>query len=103
MNYGKAISTIRKKNKYSQKDFSKIVGIDQSYLSQIENNKKRPSTKLLDNISSKLGIPVPILFFLTLSEDDISPEKKELFEIIYPRISDMIFSLINPNDDLLRA
>lgn len=90
MDIGKAIYTIRKQKKLSQEKFSKKVGIDQSYLSLIENNKKKPSTKLLEKISAKTKTPLPILFFFSLSEDDVSPKKKELFNILFPRIKDMV-------------
>lgn len=90
MNIGQAIQTIRKGKNLSQKKFSKVVGIDQSYLSLIENNKKKPSTKLLEKISYKTKTPLPIVFFFSLSEEDVSPEKKELFNILFPRIKDMV-------------
>lgn len=94
MNYGKAIHTVRKQKKLSQKDFSKLVGIDQSYLSMIENNKKRPSTKLLDKISESLEVPIPILFFFSLSENDIPNHKKELFRLVFPRMKEMLSDFI---------
>lgn len=90
MDIGKAIYTIRKQKKLSQEKFSKKVGIDQSYLSLIENNKKKPSTKLLEKISAETETPLPILFFFSLSEDDVSPQKRELYNILFPRIKEMV-------------
>lgn len=90
MDIGNAIQTIRKQKNLSQSEFARKVGIDQSYLSLIENNKKKPSTKLLEKISSETETPLPILFFFSLSEEDVKSEKKELFKIIFPRIRDMV-------------
>lgn len=90
MDIGKAIFTIRKQKNLSQEKFSELVDIDQSYLSLIENNKKSPSTKLLERISNKTKIPLPILFFFSLSEEDVNPQKKELFRILFPKIKEMV-------------
>jgi len=90
MNIGQAIHTVRKKKKLSQEKFSELVGIDQSYLSMIENNKKNPSMKLLEKISQKTNTPLPILLFFSLSEDDVSPQKRELYHILFPRVKEMV-------------
>lgn len=91
MDYGKAIYSIRKHRNWSQEKFSTRVGIDQSYLSLVENNKKRPSTKMIEKISNTLGVPMPIIFFFSLSENDVPQEKRELFNMIYPRMKEMLY------------
>lgn len=95
MNFGEAIYAVRKEKEMSQKTFSSMIGIDQSYLSLIENNKKRPSTKLIEEVSNKVNIPLPILLFYSISEDDVTEEKKELFRIIFPRIKEMLSALFD--------
>lgn len=98
MDFGRAILSIRKHLNKSQAELSANLGVDQSYLSQIENNKRSPSTKLLEQLSSITNIPLPIIFFYTMSESDVSEDKKELFRIIYPRIKDMISEIFIAND-----
>lgn len=90
MNIGQAIHTVRKKKNLSQDKFSELVGIDQSYLSLIENGKKKPSMKLLEKISQETKTPLPILLFFSLSEEDVSPQKRELYHILFPRVKEMV-------------
>lgn len=82
MNLGKTIKKIRKQKKLSQETFANQSGISQTYLSQIENDKREPNLSTLKSISTVLGIPLPILFFLSTTEDDIPLEKRELFKAI---------------------
>lgn len=90
MDLGLAIKSIRKQRGLKQNQLAELCDITPSYLSQIENNIKEPNLSALKNISSKLGVPLPILFFLSLDDDDIKPEKKEAFEIIAPSIKSLI-------------
>ena len=48
------LKSIRYKNKLSQKDLAKKIGITQSHLSKIENNKFSPHIKTLIDISEVL-------------------------------------------------
>lgn len=90
MNLGKAIQHVRKSKNLTQHEFADILQIDQSYLSLIENNKKKPSYKLIERISDVTQYPVPIFFFLSLSEDDIPEGKREFFNLIYPNVKGML-------------
>ena len=87
MDLGITIKNERKKRQISQIDFAESCGIKQSYLSQIENNLREPNLSTLKIISSQLTIPLPILFFLSLTKDDIVPEKRNSFELIMPSIN----------------
>lgn len=90
MNIGKVIKDTRKQRKQTQTEFALSCGITQTYLSQIENNVKEPNLSTLKTISSNLDIPLPIMFFMSLNEDDISPEKRKAFEIINPSVKSLI-------------
>lgn len=90
MDLGTVIKNIRKQRKQTQEEFATSCGITQTYLSQIENNNKEPNLSTLKEISSKLNIPLPVLFFLSLDENDISPEKRKAFEIISPSVKSLI-------------
>lgn len=95
MNLGKAIQHVRKNKKMTQHEFANALEIDQSYLSLIENNKKKPSYKLIERIAKTTQFPVPLFFFLSLSEDDIPEHKREFFNVIYPSINNMLKELFN--------
>lgn len=90
MNLGLAIKSIRKQKGLKQNQFAELCEITPSYLSQIENNNKEPNLSILKTISNKLGTPLPILFFLSLDNDDVNPEKKEAFEMIAPSIKSLV-------------
>lgn len=90
MNLGKAIQGSRKNIGFKQNKFAELCNITPSYLSQIENNLKDPNVSTLKIISDKLGIPLPILFFIALDESDISPKKREAFKLIFPSINSLI-------------
>ena len=95
MNLGAVIKDIRKQKGQTQTEFASNCGITQTYLSQIENNSKEPNLSTLKDISNSLDIPLPILFFLSLNEDDISPEKRKAFEIINPSVKLLINDFFN--------
>lgn len=90
MDLGTVIKNIRKQKKQTQEEFASSCGITQTYLSQIENNNKEPNLSTLKEISTKLDIPLPVLFFLSLDENDISPEKRKAFEIISPSVKSLL-------------
>lgn len=52
------LKIIRYKNKLSQKELAKEIGITQSHLSRIENNKFSPQIRTLIDISKVLNICV---------------------------------------------
>lgn len=90
MNLGSIIKKIRKSKRQTQSEFASLCGITQTYLSQIESNSKEPNLSTLKTISEQLDIPLPILFFLSLDENDISTEKREIFEKISPSVKKLI-------------
>jgi transcriptional regulator with XRE-family HTH domain len=90
MNIGKVIKDSRKEKGYKQGEFSSICDISQTYLSLIENNQKEPNIATLKIISSNLGIPLPILFFLSLDENDIQERKREIFKLLEPSLKGMV-------------
>ena len=97
MQIGDAIKSIRKEKKIKQNQLSDLCKISQTYLSQIENNKKTPNIELLKKIGECLDIPIPVILFLSLTEDDVSTEKKELFKIMNPTISKIINDIFITN------
>ena len=91
MDLGNTIKNTRKKLELTQEEFSDKCGITQTYLSQIENNLKEPNLSTLKNISEQLKCPLPILFFLSMTEDDVPVKKRKAFN----SLSSSIKSLIN--------
>jgi len=93
MDVGAVIKQFRKKLGINQLELASKSDITQAYLSQIENNKKDPNLSTLKSICRALEIPLPILFFSSISEGDVPDEKKEAYLIMAPAMKEMISSL----------
>jgi XRE family transcriptional regulator, regulator of sulfur utilization len=90
MNLGKTITLIRKQKGLKQRQFAILCDITQGYLSQLENNLRDPNLSTLKVISDKLETHLPILFFLSIDNKDIKPEKAEAFKIIEPSLKSLV-------------
>ncbi|MCB0536871.1 MAG: helix-turn-helix transcriptional regulator [Bacteroidetes bacterium] len=90
MDLGQTIKSIRKQKGLKQNQFAELCEITQAYLSQIENNLKEPNLSTLKVISDKLETPLPILFFLSLDNKDVKPEKAEAFKMIAPSVKSLV-------------
>ena len=90
MDLGQTIKSIRKQKGLKQNQFAELCAITQAYLSQIENNLKEPNLSTLKVISDKLETPLPILFFLSLDNKDVKPEKAEAFKMIAPSVKSLV-------------
>lgn len=77
MNYGKAIKTIRAAKNISQKQLSKELDLDTSYMSRIEKGERVPSVDLLENIAKKLGVPFYLFTLLASDREDLKGANKE--------------------------
>lgn len=94
MKLGEIISSTRKSKGYKQGFIANKIGVTQTYLSQIEKDKKEPTLSLLKKIASSLEIPLPIMFFLALEEEDIPEKKREIFGEIFPQTQQVILSAL---------
>ena len=90
MNLGSTIKELRKQKKIPQEILANKSGITQAYLSLIENDKKEPNLSTLKEISKALDTPLPLIFFLSLSEDDVSESKKTIFTQLNPSIKELV-------------
>jgi transcriptional regulator with XRE-family HTH domain len=90
MDLGNTIRNIRKYQGLTQDEFAIACGITQAYLSQIENNLKEPTISVLKTVAEKLNVPLPIIFFQSLTEEDIQPDKKEIYNLISPGVKQLI-------------
>ena len=58
----KAIIDARIKQNLSQKELSKLTGINQSEISKLENGERNPSIKLLQRLADGMGLTLKISF-----------------------------------------
>lgn len=90
MDLGTTIKNIRKSQGLKQGEFAIKCGITQTYLSQIESNSKEPNLSTIRLISDKLNLPIPILFFLSMTSEDVHPSKREAYKILGPSINSFV-------------
>ena len=99
MNLGETIKLLRKRNGLNQSQLAESCDITVTYLSLIENGKKEPTLSLLKTIANNLQVPLPILLFSALTEDDIPESRKEFLSVIKPSIDSVLQNLIDNNAD----
>jgi len=93
MNLGQAIIHLRVNRMSQTQDlFAHNVGITQTYLSQIENGKKKPSTDLLQRIAEYVDVPLPVLFWFSITESDVKKKRLEAFRLLKPTTDALINS-----------
>lgn len=61
---------------YKASEMSSMLGISNSYLSEIENNKKQPSLELLQSYSTILGMKLSSLILLSENFEEASKLNK---------------------------
>ena len=94
MKIGSIIKAERKKRGLSQNQLAARCSITVTYLSLIENDKKEPTVSLLRTIAENLNLPLPILIFMSLDDEDIPESIKEFFNIVKPSIDAILQNLI---------
>ena len=90
MNIGNAIKDLRQQKGLKQTDFAVECGLSQSYLSSIEKGRKEPTLSILKQIADALSIPMPVLVFFSIDQEDIDESKKEAFRMLEPSIKGLI-------------
>lgn len=73
MNVGQAIRLCRIKRGASQGAVARQASCSISYLSMLENNKRDLTLSTLSRLAQALQIPVGLLFFLALEQEDLGP------------------------------
>ena len=95
MDLGITIKNIRKQQGLTQGEFAEIVGITQTYLSQIENNLREPNLSTLKSVSKGLKTPLPVLFFLSMTEEDVQPKKRDAFKLVSPSVKSLLYEFFS--------
>lgn len=99
MNVGPIIRQLRKEKGISQGEFGKAVHLSQTTLSQIETGTRKPQKATLEAICKELEIPEQLLIVLSMEHDDIPAEKKEMFELLFPMVKELMFKIYYQDDN----
>ena len=79
MELGNTIREIRTKKGITQKDLAERSGLSANALCNIEKGYTFPPKETIKAICDALEIPVSLLLFSCITEDDIPSGKKEVF------------------------
>lgn len=90
MNLGGSIKHFRQQRGLNQKAFAEALDITGPYLSLIESNQRTPALAMLEGIAAKLEVPLPVLMFHAMEENDVPVEKRDLFRSIFEPMKEMI-------------
>jgi transcriptional regulator with XRE-family HTH domain len=88
MTLGQTIRVLRKERKIKQKELAKAVWISQTALYNIEKDLSFPTIPTFKKICASLGHSVGYVLASTVTEDDVPPEKREVFRLLYKIIKD---------------
>lgn len=83
MNYARAVKQLREARKLKQKELAERANLDASYVSQIESNKRIPSSATAEAIAKALDIPYYLFILFASDAEDlrgISEEKARQLE-----------------------
>ena len=92
MNLGRAISLCRKQRELTQAELASRAGLSVSYLSLLEQNKRRdPTLSTIKKLAEALRIPVGILFYLAADSAELSGIEPDLTQ----RLAHAALNLLN--------
>ena len=86
--FGKLIRQARKDREYSQRELAKLVGVNFTYLSKLENDHADypPSSEVIQSLANHLELNE---VELTQLAGRINPEDTEIFQDLFKEYQDM--------------
>ncbi len=94
MNIGLAIKQLRKKNKLSQRELAEHCGMTQTALSQIESGIRKPNAESMKKLTDFFKVPEIVIYLLATDSKDVQPDRKEMFEKVYPNLRNMLLDIL---------
>ena len=85
-----AIRSTRKNMGMNQEEFSKLIGITQTYLSQIETGAKTPAMCIVERICYESKVPLQVMMWKSLDVNSLQYKNREKFLLLKPVIDDLI-------------
>ena len=90
MDIGLAIKKVRKNKGLTQNQLCDKINMTQTYLSLMEGGHKTPSIGTLKKISKAVDIPLALLFWFTISEEDVKKDKVDIYKKLKPSIDNLL-------------
>ena len=90
MNYAKAIRIARSIVGISQARLAALSGVDRSYLSLIEGEKRKPTMETLQDISDSLKIPFHLMTLLATEKEDTKNISEEQVQSLAKQLTHLL-------------
>ena len=90
MNIGRTVKLCRTQKGMRQEDLAKAAGLSVSYLSLLEQEKRRHNVETIQAIANALGIPLWVFFFLA---DEKTEPDQELEKVLRDAALRYIYNL----------
>ncbi len=100
MKIGEVIKTIRKYRKINQADLALQCEISTTFLSEIENDLKRPSKNTMHKICKVLEVPESLIYVMSTDVTDVPEGKRDKFNLFFPSLKKMFMELITNDEEL---
>lgn len=79
MKIAETINNLRKRLGISQAELSKLSGVNQQYISQIELGNKTPGLDVINKIGSGLGLSGELLLIYSSEGKELNDLKRQIF------------------------
>ena len=97
---GNTLALARKAKKLSQTELAKRVGLQSSYISQIESNDKVPTIQTLESIGKVLEVPAGIILLKAKVEENIKDIDKGMFDKLIGALNELYFDKSQDKADI---
>ena len=94
-NIGNAIKLCRTRRGLTQGQLAEAAGLSTSYLSLIEQGKRKPNLDVLDDIAEALAVPLNILILLASDKSELEELDKSFAE----KLSLIALKLLEVDDE----
>lgn len=71
MDYAKALREVREEFGMSKRHLANLIGCDASFITHMENGRRKPSLETLEQISSALEIPMHLFILRAAEKEDL--------------------------------
>jgi XRE family transcriptional regulator, regulator of sulfur utilization len=93
MDIGSVLKDLRLAKKVRQGVAADGIGISQTYLSQLEANKREATPETMRSIAKYYGVSIVYIAFFSLQENDIPKNKRSIFRELAPPVKNLLLSI----------
>tara|TARA_R110000823_G_scaffold238640_1_gene363953 strand:- start:634 stop:936 length:303 start_codon:yes stop_codon:yes gene_type:complete len=96
--FGKGIKKVRVARKLKQIELANLIGTTQDHISRLENDVHYPTRKVMDKILKALDVGLILVFWFSITEKDVLPEKVEIYNVLKPSMDEIVNNIFNSDE-----